>query len=511
MENRKIAEENRTLNYINKNKLNLIPFKNEYNELFALKTGEDKLIYMTTYLENHIEAADIFSDLFYYENNSLILTDLEQYFLLYILVILDSTVMKKNFPETLIKENNITISKDNALPMSKKLFQIFFSILFNVKIKEIQVTIIGLMLNYSDSSVDFIEYCLEDIRYINNNDIISEVGIIFSNIIIHEECKKDKLKEILKNTPLIQRCKELISINNFNNTLKMNYLDLISSIVEKIDEKDYSYYFIEFINNFSNILSSTSKNEEIFNTISQICTKLTYNEKISEEVMKTGLGYIFFNSLSTPDLERGFLIKLIKIFSNLFCLDEVIVYYINNDNSKILSILIRIINTYLHTANDKDLYLLKEVLFCLSNLATGPPETQTIISKSDIPKLVIQIMKIKQDNKIYFEGIHFFQNILAECNLETFTTISELHPFKLYAKGLELTGINDNIVLCLECLVNLISRNNQVYNTIENLKNEFYICGTKRKLDELAFSNDKIIADYATRIVNIFDDKMKED
>ena len=62
----------------------------------------------------------------------------------------------------------------------------------------------------------------------------------------------------------------------------------------------------------------------------------------------------------------------------------------------------------MHTANDKDMILIKELLFCLSNFASGPPETQTIISRSDIPKLVIQIMKIKNDNKIYFEGINFF-------------------------------------------------------------------------------------------------------
>ena len=113
---------------------------------------------------------------------------------------------------------------------------------------------------------------------------------------------------------------------------------------------------------------------------------------------------------------------------------------------KIILVFIRIINTYLHTANDKDLILLKELLFCLSNLATGPTEGQTFISKTDLPNLVIQIMKIRRDNKIYFEGIHFFKNILTDCNKETFTKISELHPFKLYAEGLQNTFNEENII-----------------------------------------------------------------
>ena len=63
-----------------------------------------------------------------------------------------------------------------------------------------------------------------------------------------------------------------------------------------------------------------------------------------------------------------------------------------------------------------------------------------------------------------------------------------MHPFKLYAKGLEKTGIYENIILCLKCLENLTIKNQQVYNTIENLKNEFYIYGIKRKMDELTVS-----------------------
>lgn len=519
MEHRKICEEIRVLNYINVNKLNLNPYLDIIKKVTSFKSGEDKLLYMTTYLENNIEIIDIFSNLYYQRNNANILNDLDKYFILYICSLLDKDVMKKYFPGIIIKENNYIFNRDSPLKMSKKLFQIFFSILFNVTIKEVQITIINILLSYSDFSCDFIYYCLEDIKYINkifeltfidNIEIVEEVGIILNNIIIYDDCDENKLKEILKNTPLIQRCKELISVTNFNDSLKITYLDLLDSIINKFDKEDYND-FKDFIHIFSNILSTSRKNEEVFKLILSIAHHLSEDDSICNEIIDKGLGFFFFNSLSIPNLQREYIIKLLKIFSNLFCSDNIIIYYLENYNEKTISLFIRLINTYMHTANDKDMILIKELLFCLSNFASGPPETQTIISRSDIPKLVIQIMKIKNDNKIYFEGINFFYSILYECNRETFKKISELHPFKLFAKGLEITGIAKDLILCLDAIQNLIIKNNEIYNTKENLKNEFYICCTKRKLDELSLNKDEEISLKAIQILNYFDDKMKTD
>ena len=513
-------EENRTLDYINIKYLNLKENTQIINMLHSLKTGEEKILFISSYLENNIEIVDIFSDLFYKDNNIKILTDLEKYFLLVILSILDKKVMKKCFPDAIIKENNFIFCKDNPLQMSQKLFQIFFSILFSSKDKEVQSTIITLLLNYSEYSNDFVNYCVDDIRYIkklfdltfvNNLEIITNIGLILDNLINYSDCDDEKLIDILKNVPLIQRCKELISINNFNDSLKSTYLYVLYSIVGKTNEENYFYLFKEFINNFSNILSTSQKNEEIFNTILKICVNLSIDEKLCEEMIKTGLGYIFYNSLSIPNLERDYVIKLLKIFSNFFYSNDIILHFMNNYDGKIILVFIRIINTYLHTANDKDLILLKELLFCLSNFVTGPAETQTIISKTDLPNLVIQIMKIRRDNKIYFEGIHFFINILTDCNKETFTKISELHPFKLYANGIQNTFDEENINLCLKGLITLISKNNEVYGTIENLKNEFYICGIKRKIDLLCLNKDENIAQKSQILLNYFDDKMKTD
>ena len=519
MERRKILEENLILNYINYNNLNLDPYKEFLKELSSLKSGNEKLLFMTNYLENNVKIIDIFSNLFYQENNANLLNDLDKYFLLYIASILDKNIMKRYFPDKMIKENNYIYCKDSPLYMSHKLFEIFFSILFNVKIKDVQVTIINLMLSYSEYSNDFIEYCLNETKYINklyqityidNKEIIAQVGYIFDNIIDNKKCDKNKLEDILKETPLIQRCKELISVNNFNNTLKTSYLELLLSIINKYKSTDYKE-FKDCIYIFSNILSSNSKNEEILNLILKINVDLSYDESIGEEIIDKGLGYIFFNILSLPNLQREFTIDLLKIFSNVFYSDKNILYFFEHFEEKFLSVFIRIINTYMHTANEKDSILIKDLLFCLSNLASGPCNVQTIISRSDIPILVLQIMKIKNDNEIYFEGINFFHNLIYNCNKETFANVSELHPFKIYSKALEKTGEPKYIKLYLVALKTLIQKNGEVYHTQENLKNEFYISCIKRKLEYLSSYEDKDISKNAMQILNFFDDKMKTD
>ena len=166
MMHRKINEENKNNNFINIKDLDLSKYKDEVEQLISLQTGDEKLFYITTYLENNIEPHDIFSNLFFFNENEQ-LNDLSKYCLIFLLSLLNKDVMKQNFPNTLFKNKNIILSDDKQLIMSKKLFQIFFSILFYSKIKEIQNTLIELILNYSERSDDFIDYCLEDIRYIN--------------------------------------------------------------------------------------------------------------------------------------------------------------------------------------------------------------------------------------------------------------------------------------------------------------------------------------------------------
>ena len=516
MMHRKKCEEKKNLNFINIKNLDLKDYKEEIEKLISLETGEDKLLYMTMYLENNIEAVDIFSNLFFpNDNEKIILNDLAKYYLIYILAILDKKIMKNFFPNAVIKKNNIVIDKNNPLIMSKKLFDIFFSILYNVKIKEVQYTVIELLLNYSSGSHDFIDYCLKDIRYIkilydltfiDNNEVINDSIIILDNILNNNNCSDEKLEEIIQNFSIIERFKELLSNNSFNNDIKINTLEVLLTLVEKIDEKYTRDYFFDFIEIFYNLIALNTKNEEMFIFILKICSKITHDNKICNKIKESGLGHIFFQYLSIPNLERVFLIYLLKIFTNLFCLNDIITYFMQNYN--IIDVFIKIINTYRHTSNDKDNKLIYELFFCISNFATGPPETQYIISKSKIPELIIQVMKEKPNNNIYFEGVYFFYNILTDCNKETFHIISELHPFKLYAKGLEFTNLVDNIETTLKAIKSLVIKNRAVYNTIENLRKEFYTCLIKKKLDNLANHKNEDISELAIEILSFFEDKM---
>ena len=103
MMHRKLNVENSTFNYISVNNLDLSKYKEEIEELISLQTGEDKLLYMTIYLEKNLEIQDIFSNLFYSNNQSTKVNNLIKYYLIYILSLLNKDAMKKNFPTYPIK------------------------------------------------------------------------------------------------------------------------------------------------------------------------------------------------------------------------------------------------------------------------------------------------------------------------------------------------------------------------------------------------------------------------
>ena len=458
MEHRKINSQINKINYIEVKNLNLNNYKDEIEQLISLPTGDDKLLYMTTYLENNIEINDIFSSLFYSNYNTI--NDLAKFYLMNILAILDQKIMKEFFPNSSIKKNNLIISRENPLQMSKKLFQILFSILFSVKENEVQFTVIELLYNYSNSSYDFISYCLDDTRYISkifklsfvsNHEVIIDSLLILDNIIINNECYPETLEKILQTDAIILRLKELLNIDNTD--IKINDLELLFSIISKIDNSFLEDYFIDFMNIFYNQITLCKLNEEIIMIILKIISKLTYDNQICNKVVESGLAKHFLDLLDKKDLQREFLIRIMIIFGNLFDSDEIIMYFINNFSS-IINSFIQIINSYMFTTNENDINLIKEIIFCLSNFAAGPPEAQIVIAKSDIPNLVMKLMKIKPNNVIYFEGIHFFNNILTNSNKETFAIISELKPFKLFSKGLECTGKIDNLELCLKSIIN---------------------------------------------------------
>lgn len=516
MMKRKISEENRTLHLINVKNLDFSKIKEENEKLLSISNGNDKLLYINSYLENNIEPKDIFSNL-YYPDQDREINDIVKYFLIYQASLFDKDIKKKYFPNLNIKENNIIL--DNSLFMSKRLFQILFSLLLNSQIKEVQYTIYELILSYSSNSNDFINYCLEDQRYIqkiiqftyaNFKEIINNSLLILNNIF--SSCEPAQLENILPKYSIVERCKELLENSNLDNDLKINCLEILYTISQNIEGKFFESYFFGFINIFYNLIVLQKKNEDIFMLILKICVIITNDDNICLKIKETGLIDIFYQVLSVTNLQREFLIKLIKIFSNLFYQDEIINYFIIEKNAEIIKVFIIIINTYMHTCNESsNNKLIVDLFYCISNIAAGPKEAQYIFSKSELPNLVIQMMKTRNNNDIYYEGIQILNNLISDCNKETFYNVSELNPFKIYAKALNNTLKVDNLSLYLSAIVNLIENNNKFYHTLENLKKEFYICLIKQKIENLLYHENNTIAEMAKKIVDNLEDKMKMD
>ena len=269
MQHRKLNINNTELNFINPNFLDLSKYKDEKEKLISIQSGSDKLLFMTTYLENNINAQYIFNDLFF-NDNKLIINDLVKYYLIYILSLLNKDIMNSSFPGTPVKNNNIIVSKENPLYMSEKLFQIYFYLLFYSE-KSVQFTCLELIVDYSNISQDFVDYCLKDTRYIekvfnltynNNNCVINNSLIILDNILSNESCDEDFLEKLLQKISLIQRCKELLTDNKFNNDIRINNLEILQTIVDKVKTDYYKSYFLDFVKIFYQYILNQSMNEE---------------------------------------------------------------------------------------------------------------------------------------------------------------------------------------------------------------------------------------------------------
>ena len=325
---------------------------------------------------------------------------------------------------------------------------------------------------------------------------------------MNNNCDPDILEKLLQQFPIIQRCKELLNNNKFNSDIKLNSLDILETISLKINENYIKNYFFDLIKLFYDIIALQPKNEEIIIVIFKICIKLSSDDTLIIQLKNVGLVDIFFQYLSIQNLERDILIILLKIFCNLFYYDEIIIYFINDKNGEILKVFITIINTYLHTVNEKDNAIFTELFFCLSNMAGGPIDIKYIISKSEIPKLVELVLKIKNNNNIFIQGIYFFKNIIEDCNKETFYNISECHPFKLYAKGLNNTLDVSKLEFYLGSMIDLINKNMEMYHTIENIKTDFYKSFVYKKFNDLINHKNKNISRNAETIIKIIEDKM---
>lgn len=108
-------------------------------------------------------------------------------------------------------------------------------------------------------------------------------------------------------------------------------------------------------------------------------------------------------------------LDILKIIQNLFYNDESIVLFINYNNAKIVDDFTNIINFFMNSLYFKNNNeLIKSLFLCLSYLVSGPNEVKKVIfkNKSQLPKLIIQIIMETSDINIYLKVIILFHNIL---------------------------------------------------------------------------------------------------
>lgn len=516
--------------FIDPMRLNLSPYKEEIERIESLSSVENKFYIIENYLESKIKPIDIFSDLFYSdgdgmnENNENEINGLVKYYLILMLGTFDPEIFKKYFSE--YDSNDYCFVKEEkenkkTLKMTKLFFQILFSLLFSVKEKDIKNTIIELLYNFSYFSEDFTQYCFGDIRYIhqiynlmydNNAEMVKNILYIFRNILEYEELNENLMNEILQTSPIVVRCEEILINNEFDVDCKINSLILMKEISRVVNEDSFGKYFENSINTFTKIFTEekNSQNETIIINFLLILRALTKNSKICNEIIAKGLIKILFQILGTKDLNQEYLIQTLCIFSNLLFETKIIEYLIKYFPGDIVKVFTDILDTYMNVVSEKiNTKVIKELLFCLSNFVTGTQETNNIIAKSDIPKLVKQIMKLNQNNDaIYIEGINFFYNIIENGNKETYTIISELKPLTIIAYELEHTGKNENIELCLNGIFLVTTKYKDINFSLGEIKNEFYSCAITRKLYEIYYGKNKELSKIAGQILMIYDNKM---
>ena len=217
---------------------------------------------------------------------------------------------------------------------------------------------------------------------------------------------------------------------------------------------------------------------------------------------------ILQNMLSEKYCEREYLINLLEIMINILYNNQISEFFLN---SNILNTYTKILNTYRNTANKDDDEIIYLCIFCLSNIAGGPQQHCHVLIISNLPSLILEILKSKNGNKIYFETCNLFYNILQRCSTEDFCIIIKMKIMKLFCEGLNKTINPDDILLSLKGLFLLIQRNEEIYKTKQNLKNEFFGYTTKRTLEKYTYNPELQISSLSEKILQIMGQPNDED
>ena len=88
---------------------------------------------------------------------------------------------------------------------------------------------------------------------------------------------------------------------------------------------------------------------------------------------------------------------------------------------------------------------------------------------------------------------------------------SSVSLLEIFCKGLNLSGKDDFILLCLKCILILFERNNKIYSTMRNLKIEFYGCCGVKNIERLLTHKNQDIYTHALKIQEYIENNNHQD
>ena len=286
----------------------------------------------------------------------------------------------------------------------------------------------------------------------------------------------------------------------------------MSSNVGKLSNVSLYSQFADFILCFNScIINNEIKDECLFESILKILSSISQDNEVINQIMNSTISYHIIHFIQIKDLQSDYLNLLLAILSNLLFQDYAVTFYLNGG---ILPILDKILNTYKNTVNKKDNIIIKNCVFCLSNITGGTEEQVAQVMKTKIPQNLLQISKIRNSPMIDYEVYNFFYNIFIQGADQDVIQVIKMKSMKLFCEGLNKSTKIENVLICLKSIQMLFKRNYKIYNTITNLKNEYYGYCAKKNIDLLMNSKNEEVSKEATEInelVETAERKIEED
>jgi hypothetical protein len=486
---------------INLKSLNVDRYKTEINNYDNLNFPYQKCLFLINELTQNINYIDILNVYYNIFSQDKSLFHNTKDYIKYCLKKLDNFL-------TNYKEEDLNIQ------MNEDFLKKIFSELITTNDLSVQFTILEIFVTFSSKSKYFNEFISQNryigylfqFTYMKNSDIIFNILYILFNILSDFPSNAEI---IIINYPYHIRIKELIyeeldNENNVNNIIE--YIEILTKIISSIEEDSYEKFKDLIIMIYE--LFQKIPNQKLRKSILELLIQLSKDDEISKEIISCGFGSTLQNILSEKYCEREYLNNLLEIMINIVYNNDIAQFLLN---SNILNNYIKILNTYRNTANKDDDEIIYLCIFFLSNIAGGTTKHIHFLIVNNLPSLILDILKTRNGNKIYFETCNFFYNILQNCSSEDFCVIVKLKVMKLFCEGLNKTFVQDDILICLKGILSLIERNFEIYKTKQNLKNEFFGYAAKKYLEKLAEHQDKQISSLSSQLLNIMGEQYDED